>query len=151
MGGEFYLALRKDNAVTPDSWALALREIVEQFDEEEDKDHHFSTTEFAFSYEDPVHKWGGTNPQQPKHFRLKYEWGDDAIQNGLGGRHRTDWSLVARVCKALCDEFPGDMALVVSDGISGYNDDAGTKFYEWTPQRKWQDVNYGAWPWTDYE
>lgn len=157
MGGEFWLALSRDNKVTEYTWTAALRDIVRQFgDEYGDEDHVFEHqgAEYAFMYIDPNYPG--------KYFGLKWEWipGGGAIESNLGGRRRTDWRLVVQVCKFLCDQFPGQMALVVSDGFSGYNDDQGSMFYDGTPPKPtvlsligrgqrpagWHEVDYKKWP-----
>ena len=104
---------------------------------------------FAFEFVDPNASWGGgTNLERtPKSFRLAWTWGPDAIEQHLGGRNRTDWRLVAEVCKMLCDHFPGQLALVVCDGMSGYHDDAGDKFYDGT-RKSFQKLDYDRWPWS---
>ena len=156
MGGEFWLALSEDNQVTEYTWTAALRDIVRKFAWYGDEDHVFERqgAEYAFMYIDPNY------PE--KNFGLKWEWvpGGGAIESNLNGRRRTDWRLVVQVCKFLCDQFPGQMALVVSDGFSGCNDDVGSMFYDGTPPKPtvlsligqwpagWHRVDYKEWPWT---
>lgn len=154
MGGEFYLVLSKDNRVTEFTWTVALRGIVRKFAENGDEDHEFQCegADHAFLYIDPNFP--------TKKFGLKWAWvpGGGAIEDNLGGRRRTDWSVVVKVCKFLCDQFPGQMALVVEDGFCGYNDDEGGKFYDGTPSKPtvlsliglrptgWHMADYKEWP-----
>ncbi|CAE7435750.1 unnamed protein product [Symbiodinium necroappetens] len=129
MGGEFFLRLRKDHKIEQKTWEEALRRVVDTLGGTADTDHRFDGPEYAFEFEDPAAKWGG-DPPTPKTFRLAWQWGPEAIQSELGGRRRSDWSTVGKVCKMLCDHFPGRLALVVCDGMSGYEDDLGDMFYD---------------------
>eukprot|EP00928_Gymnodinium_smaydae_P041197 TRINITY_DN27888_c0_g1_i1.p1 TRINITY_DN27888_c0_g1~~TRINITY_DN27888_c0_g1_i1.p1 ORF type:complete len:420 (+),score=38.56 TRINITY_DN27888_c0_g1_i1:359-1618(+) len=90
---------------------------------------------------------GGPDPT-PKSFRLKWKWGEDAIESELGGRRRGDWRIVRFVCEQLCSKFPGKLALVVCDGFSGFNDDEAAKFFDGTSPG-YRKVDYKVWPWTD--
>lgn len=127
----------------------ALRDIIRTLGAKADDDHKFDGKEFAFEFVDPNESWAGKDPKSfdPKSFRLAWTWGPGAIENNLGGRRRTDWRLVAEVCKVLCDHFPGQLALVVCDGMSGYHDDAGDHFYDGTC-KSFQKLAYDRWPWS---
>lgn len=78
-----------------------------------------------------------------------------SVQSHLGGRRRSNWSKVARVCQFLCDEFPMQLALVVSEGISRYDDKKGITFYSegdvmyYEGTGYWKEVDHRKWPWTN--
>ena len=142
MGGEFFLRLREDHKIEQKTWEEALRHVVDTLGVTADVDHRFDGPEYAFEFED-VEKWGG-DPPRSKTFRLAWQWGPNAIQSELGGRRRSDWSTVAKVCKMLCDHFPGQLALVVCDGMSGYEEK--DMFYDGTT-RAFRKLDYSRWPW----
>ena len=153
MGGEFFLRIKKNNNIHQSDWSKVLCKMMyvlyqerrEIFENEDGTEYNFSfqmTSTYAFQYEDSVASW---SDGVPKSFRLKWQWGDDAVENNLGGRHRGDWSTVRLVCEFLCDHFPGQLALVVSNGFSGYNDDLGTIYYDGMGC-KYKECPYDSWP-----
>jgi len=157
MGGEFFLRIREKNNITAESWRAMLRDLVVQMQDKFDSNHVFNAEDsneiFAFEYTDPVYKH--------KYFGLKWEWSEDAIANThFGGRHRDNWHGVAKVCKFVCDHFPGQLALVVCDGMPGYADCCGDNsfFYDGLLEGSIQPfdgfgvpckkIDYRKWPWT---
>ena len=151
MGGEFYLCTKPHTAIDPTAWKSALQEIIGKLTAMGcASDHTFTTDpsqEYAFEFVDSCASWEGPEPT-PKSFRLKWNWGEDAIQSHLGGRRRGDWRIVRFVCEHLCSKFPGKLALVVCDGFSGYNDDEGDKFCDGT-SHGYRNLDYNVWPWAN--
>ena len=150
------MAVHPNHNIDQDSWEAALCSMVWELEFRiEDRNHTFHEDgPWVFEFKDPKCKWNGT-PPRPKSFRLCRRWGPDAIQSHLGGSRRSDWSKVARVCQFLCDEFPRQLALVVSEGISRYDDETrtmiynegGVLFYDGTGY--WKEVDQRKWPWTN--
>jgi len=156
MGGKFYLIAHPDNAIDQESWQRALSNMIFELDDQvRDKYHIFHEDgPVAFEYIDPKCKWRG-DPPKPKSFQLRRRWSKNAIQSHLGGRRRSNWSNVARVSQFLCDEFPMQLALVVSEGISRYDDKKGTTIYNegtmmyYEGTGYWKEVDHRKWPWTN--
>ena len=159
----FYLTAHPHNAITAREWQRALFDLqCELADRIRDAHHVFPEhgSSVAFRYVDPYCQWRGKpdgTRSQPKSFQLYWEWDEHAIQSHLGGRRRSNWSNVARVCQFLCDEFPRQLALVVSEGMSHDCEDekkTGTAFYYsegavlyYEGTGCWKEVNYRKWPW----
>ena len=159
MGGEFYFVVKPNNVIDEEQWHLALEEIMEEIihddrDIECDEDYKISfnrpNDEYAFVFVDSCASW---SHGEPKSFKLKWKWGfwgADAIESHLGGRHRGDWSVVRRLCEKLCLKFPEEFALVISDGFSGGDDDAGVIYFDGTNgYKKIQDGEFNMWPWRE--
>jgi len=150
MGGEFFLKVREENNITPAKWRAALMMIQMALKSKiEDDDHLFHPPSeiYAFEYTDPVEKWGGAEPVA-KSFKLKWEWGPDAVESKLGGRRRTNWENVLTLCQTLCYLLPDQMAVVVCDGISGYYGD--DSYCDGTPgdrNNMMKPLKYDKWPW----
>jgi len=137
MGGEFFLTYKPTAIINQEKWVQILREITA--DSEQGDVPKRDAEKYAFEYLDPVY--------QSKSFRVAWKWGPFAIDNKLGGRSRSDWSCVRNFCQRLCDNFPGQFALVVCDGFSGY-DDAAMMYYDGLGTN-YKEGNYEFWPWTD--
>jgi hypothetical protein len=151
MGGEFYLQIRRSNAIDQLSGSNALVEMVhllqfhfsEIFDDDIPNEYSIGfDSQYAFEFEDSVARWSNGSR---KSFRILWKWGPDAVESKLGGRNRGDWSVVRFVCEFLCDKFAGELALVVADGFSGYNDDMGEIFYDGQCEGYMRCSN-GEWP-----
>ena len=99
--------------------------------------------QYAFEYVDPVAVWGGAEPPKPKSFRLEWRLSTTSIQSELGGRRRTDWSVVKLFCEQLCKQFAGELALVICDGLSGHSDLGDLSF----DGKEWSPLDYMQWPW----
>jgi len=156
MGGRFYLIAHPNNIIDQESWQRALSNMIYELEGRvEDKDHAFyEEGPIAFEYKDPKCKWKG-RPPSAKSFTLRRRWSKHAIQSHLGGRRRSNWSKVAQVCQFLCDEFPRQLALVVSEGIGRYDDDEGTMIHlegntmYYDGCGFWKDVVSHKWPWSN--
>mmetsp|Transcript_71085 Transcript_71085/g.197468 ORF Transcript_71085/g.197468 Transcript_71085/m.197468 type:complete len:251 (+) Transcript_71085:99-851(+) len=154
MGGEFFFCKKPDASVTEKQWLLTLQLVGYFLEEENVKPLWYcpapppivsfcTEDEFAFQFVDTVCWSGG----EPKSFKLKWKWGEDSIQSNLGGRHRTDWSVVRMVCEIITKLLPGKFALVVCDGFNGYNDEAGDMYCD--DGEGYKAVDYEYWPWTN--
>jgi len=156
MGGEFFLRSAPNIVIDQTKWAkvLALITADMKMNDVPGRDSQV----YAFEYVDPKAAfnttWDSKGQVVPtkdsfnKYFRLRWEWSDEAVENQLGGRKRSDWSSVRRVCERLCDNFPGLFALVVCDGFSGVEDDEDNIYYDGFG-RKYKKLDYNYWPWKD--
>ena len=156
------MKVRKVNSINQVSWSKAVFELVcildhqqrieSDLDETYDKSRDYKIdfrmdSRYAFEFEDSIASWSNGCP---KSFRLKWMWGGDAIESHLGGRRRGNWAVVRIACEFLCTRFPSQLALVISNGFSGYNDDMGTIFFDGSC-RKYQQCPYDSWPWVEEE
>jgi hypothetical protein len=151
MGGEFYLAKREDNNINPKCWKRALSNVIEKLRMDlyesncsKVEFNQFGTSPYAIEFTDDHYP--------SKTFKLKWVWGENAIDQHLNGRKRGDWSMVRTICELLVDHFPGDLALVVCDGFSGYNDDMDIIYYDGIKHSSnrlgYKQGSYQSWPWT---
>ena len=167
MGGEFFLAVKPGISIDQDKWKDVLTKIVAKIDNGSDSISNIvecNPEKYAFEYVDPVAcfsqvlgknadgslKLGHKDPSNPnrKSFRIAWTWSSTAIENHLGGRQRTDWSIVRFFCEQLCDCFPGNFALCVRNGFGGYNDDLEGIYYDGHGET-YKQINWEYWPWTD--
>jgi len=121
-GGEFILRLSPGalEEITTEVWRHTLEDMVLRMKQHADDHHAFDLThnkKYAFQFVDPFAK---TDKGRPKAFRISWDWGPNAIENSLSGRPRTDYSIVVGVCWFLCRRFPGQLALILCGGITGY-------------------------------
>ena len=174
----FHLIPHPHNTITAREWQRALSKLRFELAHRIRDAHHVFPIDgpVAFRYTDPHCHWRGSPaagvPSHPKSFRLYWEWDEQqqqqqqqqqhAIQSHLGGRRRSDWSNVAWVCQFLCDEFPRQLALVVSEGMSQddhdekkpgttrycYYSEGAVLYYEGTGC--WKEMNYRKWPWINH-
>ena len=156
MGGEFFLKCAPNLIINQTKWEQVLKLITADINMSETPGRNSKI--YAFEYVDPKACFNETsgstgdrnrsNDSNHKYFKINWTWSETAIENLLGGRSRSDWSSVRRVCERLCDNFPGQFALVVCDGFSGYRDDEESIYYDGIG-RRYKKVDYNYWPWTD--
>jgi len=141
MGGEFYLAVKSVALISQMDWTTALHssmlELQDLYVSLPGVQMNFDVeAEVAFHFTDCA-------PPKQKAFKLNWKWGPDTVGSNLGGRRRGEWSTVAFHCERLCNRLPGKLALVVSEGFCGYDDDGDGKGYK--------QCDYGKWPWTKWD
>ncbi len=156
MGGEFFLQCAKNLIINQTKWEQVLKLITADIYMRDTPGRNSKI--YAFEYVDPkacfnrADDWdddgNGSNDPYHKNFKINWTWSEMAIENELGGRSRSDWSIVRRICERLCDNFPGQFALVVCDGFSGCDDEDGNIYYDGIG-RRYKKVDYNYWPWKD--